>query len=373
MKSAPASATNSNYTPALTGLRGFAAAWVFAYHAWQFSGGHALAIGPIDLTPLFAAGYYGVDLFFVLSGFLIGRPFMLARMQAQPAPSLRIFWIHRLRRVFPAYLVQLAILLGVTALIDQAPLPSIGRLFGHLTLTFNLVENDSAVNPVYWSLPVEWDFYIVLPLVALGFWRQQTIPWIVPAMIGFAIGFRILCWQLLFVTPPNGDLFRWTLQLPARIDQFVIGMTAAWFVLRWPEFSKWRSRLCVLVGTILLLACVWVSVAKGDDFDPRRLPWAYFAQTLAAIAFACLIYAAASGSRMLHMTFGGPALRWLGTISFSLYLWHWIIFNRLQPLHLANATMLAIAIAGSLAVAWLSWRFVERPFAAPGTAVAEGR
>ncbi|MEP7098586.1 MAG: acyltransferase, partial [Dokdonella sp.] len=364
MTTVPMSSTDRNYTPALTGLRGFAAAWVFAYHAWQFSGGHALVIGPIDLTPLFAGGYYGVDLFFVLSGFLIGRPFLLARMHGQAMPSLRTFWTHRLRRVFPAYLVQLGILLAIVGVLEHAEPLSVGRLFGHLTLTFNLVENDSVVNPVYWSLPVEWDFYIVLPLLALGFWRQQAIPWIVPAMLGFAIGFRILCWQLLFVTPPNGDLFRWTLQLPARIDQLVIGMMAAWIALHWPGLSKRRSRFCVLVGTILLLACVWVSVAKGDDFDPRRLPWAYFAQTLAAIAFACLIYAAASGSQIMHTIFGNPALRWLGTISFSLYLWHWIILNRLQPLHLATTTMLAIAIAGSLAVAWLSWRFVERPCAA---------
>jgi len=107
----------TSYFPALTGIRGIAALWVLMLHAWQFSGMPVLAVpllsGRFDLTPLFKCGYFGVDLFFVLSGFLLSMPFHRAFIAGATRPSLSEFWIHRCRRVLPAYWTQLAILAGV--------------------------------------------------------------------------------------------------------------------------------------------------------------------------------------------------------------------------------------------------------------------
>lgn len=352
---------------ALTGLRGVAAGWVLLFHLWQFAGGPPLAIGPLDLTPLAACGYFGVDLFFVLSGFLLGQPFLRARMAGAPAPPLGRFWQRRLRRVLPAYWTQLAILLLVAAA-GGAALPSAGDVLGHATLSFNLLDNGSAINPVYWSLPVEWDFYLVLPLLALGFARGSGRPWMLPLALLVAVGFRLLCGWAITVHGMDGvPLYRWVLQLPGRVDQFVFGMTAAWLCLRGMGPTL-RAALAV-GGLALILLQSWLTAPRGDFVSQADLTWLYWHYSVLAAGMAALIAAAAaSPAGWPARLFSGRLLGWLGLISYSLYLWHYPLLGWLRPLAAAGWSpwllwgLLAPLLA--LLVATLSYLLVERPFLA---------
>lgn len=91
-----------DYFPALTGLRGIAACWVMLYHLWQLAGAHSVAPLGVDITPVFSCGYMGVDLFFVLSGFLLGLPFLAWANGRRAFPDLAQFWKRRCLRV-PAW------------------------------------------------------------------------------------------------------------------------------------------------------------------------------------------------------------------------------------------------------------------------------
>ena len=352
---------DTEHTPALTGLRGLAAGWVFAFHLWQFCGRPVLAFAGIDFSPLLAGGHYGVDLFFVLSGFLLARPFVAARLHGTPAPRWSAFMVRRARRVLPAYWVQLAILVAVAGLAAF----SARDLLMHATLTFNIVDNGSPINPVYWTLPVEWDFYLVLPLLALALPAAGRWPWLLPALVAFAFAFRVFCWSALFRETPSVETFRWVIQLPARIDQFAIGMAVAWWLAARPRpLPSARARSAIAIaGLVLLAAVAWSTVLHGDELTAARLPWAYWQATLAALGCAGLILAAATPGDGPNRLWRSAPMVFLGTISYSLYLWHYPVLAWLAPSFAGRPWLLiATAAATSLAVATASWWFVERPF-----------
>jgi peptidoglycan/LPS O-acetylase OafA/YrhL len=301
----------------LTGLRGVAAGWVAVCHLWSFAGSPVLAIGPFAFGPLFACGYFGVDLFFVLSGFLLGAPFIRARMHDRPAPSLRRFWRHRIRRVVPAYWSQLAVLALIAVAGGQALVPS--HLATQALLVFNLFDHPT-LNPVYWSLPVEWDFYLVLPLLVLGFGRGHRLPWLLFAAIGFAVAFRISCWWAIDSYGLDAvGYYRWVLQLPGRIDQFVFGIAAAWWVARGirPAIAAALGAFGI-VGVVVLVVLI---APRGDIPGNVVVPWLFWYMTALGAVFAALTAAAASAPRdWLGRWLSMRWLCFLGTISYSLYL-----------------------------------------------------
>ena len=217
-----------SYQPSLTGLRGIAATWVLAYHAWLFSNGVPVAFSfagiRFDFTPLFQCGYFGVDMFFVLSGYLLSLPFHRALAQQRAMPSLWRYWAHRCRRVLPAYWLQLAIL-ATAYLVIGTPHITLGDLIAHAVLAQNIAPwTTPTINPVYWSMPVEWDFYIVLPLLALLLGRCRW--WLsLIAVLVWVLSFRLLCYLSLFDPARSWLSFGDVHQLPGRLDQF---FSACW-------------------------------------------------------------------------------------------------------------------------------------------------
>lgn len=363
-----------SHDPALTGLRGFSALWVVLYHLWQFHGRPQLAIGALDLTPLAACGYFGVDLFFVLSGYLLGRPFVVASLTGAARPSLCRFWVHRARRVLPAYLGQLALLMAIGWYVaGQPPLGAID-LAVHALLAFNLFENGSSLNPVYWSLPVEWNFYLVLPLLAACFPRSRAQgPWILPALVLFCIAFRLACWLAIDRWGADGVAFyRLVLQLPARIDEFAFGIAAAWFVA---TRDADHDRLGQGFGLLGLAALCWYVAPKGDFLVSAEMPWLLVHFSLLGAVLATVLVS------LQRRPFGVPArllstspMLWLGTVSYSLYLWHFPLIEAIRGLARSqHLPLLASAVGGllaSLSAAWLSYRLLERPFLASAESTA---
>ncbi|HEY2395916.1 MAG TPA: acyltransferase [Rudaea sp.] len=362
-----------SYFPALTGIRGIAALWVLMLHAWQFSGAPVLAValpgGHLDLTPLFKCGYFGVDLFFVLSGFLLGMPFHRAFLAGTARPSLREFWIHRCRRVLPAYWMQLAILAAVYLYLGQADLAAPGNLFAHALLIQNVAPWPvTLLNPVYWSMPVEWDFYVALPLLAIFVTRCRW-PLALLLAVSFAIAFRVLCYRSLTEASLAHVIgFGDVQQLPARLDQFFIGICAAWIVARTPPSPR-TSLACMFAGVIGIVAMAYAAAPRDDFLVRIDVPYLFFHHTLTAIAFGLITLGAAGGTRIGAAVLANRPVTFLGLISYSLYLWHYPLLSAahaagwMDGAHVAPWLVVALIVVPLvLLVAWLSWKFVERPF-----------
>jgi len=363
----------SSYLPNLTGVRGLAAIWVLALHGWQFSNGPSLVLPlpgfVLDFTPLFKCGYFGVDLFFVLSGFLLSMPFHRAALEHRPWPSLKQFWIHRCRRVLPAYWLQLLILTAVFAYLGQVDRITPRILGAHVALVQNIVPwLVPLLNPVYWSMPVEWDFYVVLPLLALLVARCRW-PLALLLALAFVFAFRVLCyWSLTDSTIASvvglGDVQ----QLPARLDQFFFGICAAWITVSKPPSTR-AARAWLLGGIGLIVAMAYIAAARDDFILRLDVPYLFVHHSITALAFGMIVLGAAGPSRIGTWLFANRPMTFLGIVSYSLYLWHYPI---LQVAQFAGATngahapawimVLGIVVPVIVLAAWLSYRYVELPF-----------
>ncbi len=359
-----------DYVPALTGLRGVAAAWVLLFHLWQFSGSPVLAIHvahlAIDFTPLAACGFVGVDLFFGLSGFLLSLPFHRAALAQAPMPSLRTFWMRRCRRVLPAYYVQLAIIVAAMLAMGEMRALAPANLIGHVFLVQNLVPTRETLNGVYWTMPIEWDFYAVLPLLALALarCRKSLVTLVVLALV---VAFRLFCYRAAFDPQWAGYFdYGWIVQLPARLDEFFFGVFGAMAYVRNPPATK-MARGLVLLGLAGIAAGMAAFTHLGNYLLAPQMPWLLLHFTWIGAAFGVLILGAAAAQSW----FRGRVLAWLGLISYSLYLWHYPLLQVAQHFgFLAVGSPLAmmrtafVVTAPILLVSWLSQHFVERPFLA---------
>lgn len=354
------------YTDALTGLRGIAALWVLVFHLWQRTGAPALALGPLDLTPLAAHGYLGVDLFFVLSGYLIGGPWVAARLGGAKV-AFGKFWWRRLLRVFPAYWAQWAVLALLAASGPGGFPMGAGEALLSLSLTANLIDNATSLNPVWWSLPVEWDFYLVAPLVALAFTARRPLPRGLLLIVLACVGFRLLVWWMVFDQGLQWlPLYRWVIQLPGRLDQFALGMLVAHALMLGRGGSE---RRLALAGTLATLVLVWLLPRKGYVVDQALAPWLYFQFTVFGCAFAALLGAAAmSRTGLMRALLANRPLVFIGTISYSLYLWHYPVLEWLSRHAKASGASTAswrwaaLAVAASVLVSAISYVLTERPF-----------
>ncbi len=374
-----ARAASTDYLPALTGLRGLAAGWVMVYHLWLFSGAPSLRVGTaghsIELTPLAGFGFVGVDLFFVLSGFLLSIPFHRANHGEGPYPNLWRYGLRRCKRVLPAYYVQLIVLIGAALLMSRTKYLAVSNLAAHAALVQNLVPGTVRLNAVYWSMPIEWDFYLVLPLMMWVFGR--TRPWLAwGIMLGLSFAFRYACYRAVH----DPAVAHWLgygsiMQLPARLDEFGCGVLGAWLYLHKP-LSQRAAHIRVVAGVLGLVGIAAVYERVGNFLMEAELPWVLIYFTCLGLVFGAIVRGAAAPRSVPGSWFGGRALAWLGLISYSLYLWHYpmlqlaLHFKLLAGggtlAYLRNAVLMVPPI---LLVSWFSQRFVERPFLARREAV----
>ena len=354
---------------ALTGLRGFAALWVVLYHVWVDAGPRVMAVGPLDLTPVFSCGWAGVDIFFTLSAFLLSLPFASWQLGAMPRPALGTFWARRVLRIFPAYYAQLAVLF-VLAAAGVGAWPSAAQLLGNLVLWFNFGSIAAApINPVTYTLPIEFCFYLVLPLFAL---LLRPRWWIV--LLVFAVVETQAYRHLAYAAVAQAEVPQRVLaleQLPGRLDQFVYGMLAAYAYTR-AAIARRLPRPAVadvLFGlgmalVALMAAAIHLRSSVYWDGHPLLFVW----HGIVGAAVALMLYAAAAGSRVAHALFANRVLRHVGLVSFGLYLWHFPLIGWLDAAHAFDridgyrlAWTLPTILSLALLLAEVSYRVVERP------------
>lgn len=356
MSGARESSPNSrpdHFVSHIQGLRAIAVLLVVVFHFW-----------PGRLT----GGYVGVDVFFVISGFLITGQ-LVRELQATNGIALPNFWAKRVRRLMPAAVLVLLVSAIATAII--MPLSYLVSSLTDVTTSLVYVENwrlvasssdylnsvNSTIAEHYWSLSVEEQFYVVWPLILLGVftlaarasvarrWRILFAAVVVVALISFAA-------SIVYTrTNPSEAYF----VLFTRMWEFGAGALLVFLPKLRPR-SYWFSNILGLVG-VIVLAYVGYTFTQSTPFPGY---WA-----VVPVVGTLLIIVIKPGGRWWNAgrLFSIPPLRFLGDISYSLYLWHWpLIF--VAPFiigwGLGTANRIALFVF-CFVLAWLTKRFVEDP------------
>lgn len=350
------------------------------YHAWVLATPRRMVIDvfgiALDFTPLFSAGWAGVQMFFVLSGFLLAQPFVRWQSGLGGRPDTVAYLGRRVRRVFPAYYAQILLLAGIAwAGSGHWPIDTWSSALRHLTMLFvPLPVGGEPLNGIWWSLPVEFMFYLLLPLLACGL-RPARAAWLLVACLAIMASWRFGTATLL-ADEPIARRFIVGSQMPGMLDSFGIGMVGAIAHVhsaRWPRAQRLlASPWTPLAGLIAIIACLyWIHYGF-------RAYWAnsviFYTWTPAfGGAMLAVTLAAAAGNRLTERLFGNRVVVFVGLVSYSIYLWHMPILDavraQLAAGHHAGHALLPLLGAALLFVmpaAWLSWRLVERPFHRPG-------
>lgn len=338
-----------SYRPALDGLRAVAVLAVIGYH--------------IDFW-LLPGGFLGVDLFFVLSGYLI-TSLLLIESAASGTVHLGRFWTRRIRRLLPASLIVLATVVAFTAafgdVLDQtARRPEVLSALAYVVNWDFIVSGTSyfqsfaSASPIrhYWSLAIEEQFYLLWPLALFALVRFGRRKWIGPIAAIAALGSALLMIALFDPSQASRSYFG----TDTRIHQILIGCLLAVYLQARPAERLLRgSRLQMpLILGALLAAFVMLEDSSSLYYQGGSLAF--------AVVVALAIVGLESSSSIRNALSLGP-LVWIGKISYGLYLWHWPVILWLRPgsTGLNGATLQGARILLTFAVATVSYYLVERP------------
>lgn len=343
--------------PGLDLLRALAVVWVMLFHSFLVGG-----LGE-DFAWLSRFGWAGVDMFFVLSGFLIGSQWLTPMAQGQP-PRFAAFYARRAWRVLPAFLVVLAVYVAVPAWREA---PGMQPWWQFATFTVNLLI-DYSRNQAFshaWSLCVEEHFYLVFPLLALALSRRATLTRTLSICIGLAlagIALRTGIWLRDDAADPARAWFVEDLYYPTwtRLDGLLAGVGLAlvkvWRPAWWDALMA-RGTQALLMGLTLLAAALWL-FRDRTGLVANAVGW-----PLLSLGMAGLVAAGAS-PRSWSGRWELPGIRWVAAISYSLYLSHKLVMHAVEQALPASITgvprfgafALAIVVVGA-ALHYL----VERP------------
>jgi peptidoglycan/LPS O-acetylase OafA/YrhL len=350
----------------IDGLRGLAALSVFVFHGWLYtmpepSASNRSTVGDYAVHEL----RLGLVLFFVLSGYLLSRPWFAAALDERRPPDLRRYLRARAARIAPAYYAALTGSIGLLWGLSGTPglrLPPAAEL----PLFFVFAQNTSPssvmkLNPPMWSLAVEVSFYALLP--AIGWFAVRVAPRRrAQALIPLSLLALGIAWNWWISGLGVGMTFSKT--LVAMLPYFALGMLGALAMHgRKPSATARRAMLAAGVTCVLADATIKAAVPAAG-IDATHL-FIVVRDVLSAVGFALIIAAAAAAphGRLL----GNRVLAGLGTISYGFYLWHVpvIVFLRghgLLPLDPLAGTL--VALGPVVAVSTLSWFAIERPIIA---------
>ncbi|MDY0890623.1 acyltransferase [Frigoribacterium sp. CFBP9030] len=343
------------YRPEIDGLRAVAVVSVILFHAGVAG---------------FAGGLVGVDVFFVISGYLITG--IIVGQRSRGTFTLRSFWARRIRRIAPALLVVMA---ACTPFAVLWMMPDELENFGQSLVTTLLSGNNvllylssgyfdtaSEFKPLMhtWSLGVEEQFYLLFPLLllallALG--RRAAASGVV--VVGL-VSFGVAVWWLS--TDPDAAFYL----LPARSWELLVGAGLALWHERpgaeaAPRLLGPRAASAAATAGLLAIVATVVAVDGGSAVSPFVL--------VVPVVGAALVIAFAREGTPAARVLSRPPVVLVGLISFSAYLWHQPLFAFARiwsPEEPPVGVFLVLSVV-SLALAWLTWRFVETPFRSPDT------
>ena len=342
------------YRPDIDGLRAISILSVLLFHAH---------------VPGFSGGFVGVDVFFVISGFLIGSILLLEIKEG--SFSFANFYQRRIRRILPTLLV---VLVTTSTISWFLLLPQdfvhywdwVGTaIFMVPNILARIVAGDYFAPPAnylpllhLWSLGVEEQFYLLFPLFLLIVFRQREIRMRHALMwSSLIVYFIIYLWMC-----KNQDLSRFYLLLP-RAWELLLGVIIAYYYsrARTPMHCRGCAGVLSIVGMLLILLAVVNPLGEHGFSDSFML------QLLAVAGAMILITTGNHHQTAIHTKISSPWAVWVGKISYSLYLWHWPLLSlflyweggRPVPWHrFGVAGVLLISVLFSA----LTWKYIEQPF-----------
>nr|WP_294816693.1 acyltransferase family protein [uncultured Sphingomonas sp.] len=343
----------------------------------DIDGLRTIAVIPVVIfhlgTSLFSGGFVGVDVFFVISGFLITQTLLSER--GTPGAALLDFYKRRIKRIFPAlFVLYLAVMAAACVLLmsDQAAEVAqsiIASIFFVSNVLFysqsDYFDGGLDSNPLLhtWSLSVEEQFYVFFPLLifftrSIGETRRRQIVW------GLTIAsFVASVWMVS--SDASGAFYL----IPFRTWELALGSLLAIGAIPAPR-KQWQAE----AGAVLGLAMIGYSALFFNKATLFPGAWALIPCVGTALVLLCGTGWTTIAGRVLSLW----PMRFIGLISYSLYLWHWpiIVFYRHLDSRLDNLERAALLIA-SIVAATISWKFVEQPFRRPfklssGAVVARG-
>jgi peptidoglycan/LPS O-acetylase OafA/YrhL len=346
------------YLPGIDALRALAVLAVFFYHAG------------VGWMP---GGFLGVDLFFVISGYLI-TSLLLREFRRGGHVRLGRFWLRRARRLLPAVGVLIAVTMVLAAIfepdrIDSLRGDAVASLFyvanWHFVFAdvsyFDQFQRPSLFTHL-WSLAVEEQFYLFWPLVFAAGMKLFGRTRLLVGVLAGALGSVALAWILF---DPGGDASR----VYYGTDTHAVGLLAGVaLALVWSPTELRRHPSGKLVGPLLdavgviALAFVVLSFLRVHDYDIGLYHGGYL---WLALTTAVLLAALAHPAARLGALLGTPPVLWLGLRSYSFYLWHWPVLALTRPgidVELPRGVLIPLQLAAVLALAHLSYRYVELPF-----------
>jgi peptidoglycan/LPS O-acetylase OafA/YrhL len=354
----PTLKTPAKYRPDIDGLRAIAIISVVFFHA---------------AFPGFSGGFVGVDVFFVISGFLI-TSLLFNEAVSTGRVSLSAFYARRVRRLMPAGLLVVAVTLLLGGIFmapvsdDQRSLARsamtvavFGSNFYFFATTRGYFDSPSFTMPLLhtWSLALEEQYYLIWPLLMLlvfhvsrasraeGPMRKRAV-WALSVMLLVSL---VVC----IVTTPGYQNFAFYL-LPARVWEFAIGGLAGLAGSAFYVRLRWCAEGLAVAG-LAMIACSVVALNEGTPFPGWAAILPVFGATLLIVGMT------ANERGVVRRMLASRPMVWIGLLSYSWYLWHWPLLSiyRTYNLGVLDIAGNALIVALALVLAGLTYRWIERP------------
>lgn len=327
------------YVETCDGLRTAAVLIVAWFHIWQQSWlypGFSVLGQEINLDPLVRSGYMWVDMMILISGFCLYLPWARMRYEGGMPGAPLDFYVRRLIRIHPSYLLTIAIMFAV-AMATNAYQTAQHRtldLVSHLTYTHTFFYNAyyaSNLGGALWTLAIEMQFYLLFPLIARAFYRMPATTFAV--MTGAALAFRG------WVGANVQDVSMYFNQLPAYLDTFALGMLAAGIYAGLAQRRHGAlSRLLCSALTLAMLPLLWRVVrmqAGNPSVEAIRLGQMANRLSMGLLGAGLLVFGANAGL-VVRKVLGNPLTRFFSGISLQFYIWHqtiavWLITYKVIP------------------------------------------
>ena len=400
--------TSGTAEPHLDGLRGVAVLGVVMFHVGSFASLPDHRHWSRPAAAIIWTGQWGVQLFFVLSGYLLARPWFVAELRGRVAPSTRKFYLRRFTRIAPGYYVSMVVVILLftpAGLIRSQSLQGTRGLYNlgaHVLFLHHMLPITSTdfngTNGVYWTLTTEMTFYLVLPFAARAFvgrrWRFAlgatllgSLVWVLFA--GTSMGGLVGVMRhsaaggtgTIFGVVDSSSAMRSLLlvQFPSWLFTFALGVAGARLAVHAAaaESPRWWSRsstgLALTVGGAAVIggAAYYETGVTGPLAGFRNLQVLLSSMfvpfVLVPMAVVAAVYGLSIGPRALRRLFATLPLRYLGWTSFGVYLYHVAILvyleyytglGRTHPGPGLYVLYLAITLSLALVVATLSWLII---------------
>ncbi|MBO1254749.1 acyltransferase family protein [Alteromonas sp. 5E99-2] len=369
----------SSYIPGLDGLRGIAALSVFIVHFQQFThiGGQ---VGPFDFERWMVNGNTGVALFFTLSGFLLSIPFWRSYQTAK-MPNIKRYFASRIVRIVPIYYLCFFGLIALKSFSGAEV--NFNNIISHLFFLHNLKDYQvMSLNPPFWTLAVEVQFYILLPLIFFVISKLNSISSRLIVLIIMALS--VVSYQLLMGSLESYT--QWPITVPliwpfgieltsiksaalkystlAHLPHFLIGVLAASLYL-----GKSKIKSANVAESLFWLSCIGLIAILATTIDTSlQIQYGRYNFPYVPLLLGLVVLTAPStvlAKKLLEL----PILVWVGSISYGIYIFHYPIQKAtLQGFKYASldldsnvALYAGISLLLTLFVSHLSFKIIEQP------------